>query len=148
MKKQTIATIRALSIVLMLLACAGTSEISEQPATPAFKYYELDGLYLTTDEKQMNGVAMDHVKLRVGEFVVVYARGMSTVDTGAQWFKLPSHVAVTWKADSELQVAPASGHTVTVRVVKPIAVTSYVTAVTTAKNGKKIEAIFTVEGKK
>jgi hypothetical protein len=71
MKKQTIATIRALSIVLMLLACAGTSEISEQPATPAFKYYELDGLYLTTDEKQMNGVAMDHVKLRVGEFVVV-----------------------------------------------------------------------------
>jgi hypothetical protein len=47
-----------------------------------------------------------------------------------------------------LQVAPASGHTVTVRVVKPIAVTSYVTAVTTAKNGEKIEKLFTVEGKK
>ena len=145
MKKHIIAAMIPLCIVFMFLACAGTSEISEKPASPAFKYHELDGLYLTIDGKQMNGVAMDHVKLRVGESVVIYARGNSTE---GKWFKLPSHVAVTWKADSELQVTPASGHTVTVRVVKPIAVTSYVTAVTTAKNGKKIEALFTVEGKK
>ena len=88
---------------------------------------------------------MDHVKLAVGESVVIYARGNSTE---GKWFKLPLHVAVTWKADRELQVTPTSGHTVTVRVVKPISTTAYVTAVTTAKNGKKIEALFTIEGKK
>ena len=145
MKKHTIATMIALYIVLMLLACVGTSEISEQPASPAFKYHELDGLYLTIDGKQMNGVAMDHVKLAVGESVVIYARGNSTE---GKWFKLPLHVAVTWKADRELQVTPTSGHTVTVRVVKPISTTAYVTAVTTAKNGKKVDALFTIEGKK
>ncbi|HQL44955.1 MAG TPA: hypothetical protein PL073_13810, partial [Spirochaetota bacterium] len=105
MKKHTIATMIALYIVLMLLACVGTSEISEQPASPAFKYHELDGLYLTIDGKQMNGVAKDHAKLAIGESVVIYARGNSTE---GKWFKLPTSVAVTWKADRELQVTPTS----------------------------------------
>jgi len=145
MKKQNVSVMGVILVAFMIIGCAQASGLLEQSMVPDLKSYELDGLYVTTDEKQMGGVAKDHAKLTVGESVVIYARGNSTE---GKWFKLPSSVAVTWKADSELKVTPASGHTVTVRVVKPISTTAYVTAVTTAKNGKKVDALFTIEGKK
>ena len=143
MKGKIAVTMTTLALIAFLAGCAGVPKVVvpevQKPAT-----YELGGLYLTTDEKQMSGVAHDSAKLGVGETVVVYARGMSSVETGGKWFELPAEITVNWKADRELEVTPAVGHVVTVKVVKPISVSSYVTVTATTKDGKKIEAVFTV----
>lgn len=134
--------------IALLVGCVGVPRVVKQPEIVTPTNYEVAGLYLTADAKQMTGVPRDHVKLAVGETVVVYARGMSSIETGGKWFELPPNVVVTWKADRELEVTPATGHIVTVKVVEPITAASFVTATTTDKDGKKIEVLFTVEGKK
>lgn len=146
MKNKIASMMVALVIIAMLVACAGVPEV-KVPAVKKAPTYELGDLYLTTDAKQMTGVARDSVKLGVGENVVIYARGMSTIETGGAWFELPADVVVNWKADRGLEVTPTVGHIVTVKVVEPIEGAAFVTATTTTKAGKKIEALFTVEGK-
>ncbi|MGC8823521.1 MAG: hypothetical protein ACP5PZ_02860 [Bacteroidales bacterium] len=96
---------------------------------------------------EMTGVAQDKAKLGMGETVTVYARGCSSIETGGKWFVLPADVVVAWKADKELEVTPTTGHVVTIKVIAPISGSAYVTATTTAKDGSKIEKLFTVTPK-
>jgi hypothetical protein len=111
------------------------------PLTPgAYSHSELCGLYLTTDKAQMTGVPKDSAKLSVNESIIVYARGM---DDKGKWFVLPEGVTIDWKADSELNVDPASGTEVAVKVLKK-AVVTYVTASAETKNGEKIKKEFAV----
>ena len=149
MKTKIITMMLSLVAVALLVGCAGVPEVGllKVKLPKVEKAPELGGLYLTTDLKQMTGVARDHVKLGVGESVVIYARGQSTIETGGKWFELPADVVVNWKAGRELEVTPTTGHVVTVKVVEPISVTAYVTATTTTKAGEKLEMLFTVEGK-
>ncbi|MFN3550680.1 MAG: hypothetical protein ACK4WJ_02580 [Endomicrobiia bacterium] len=133
----------ALVTIGILSSCAKVPKLQVPSVKPTPKY-ELGGLYLTTDAKQMSGVARDSIKLGVGESAVIYARGMSTIETGGKWFELPSDVVVNWKADRELEVTPTVGHVVTVKVVRPISGAAYLTATTTDKSGKKIESILAV----
>lgn len=130
----------------ILASCAKVPKLQMPSIQPTPKY-ELGGLYLTTDAKQMSGVSRDRIKLGIGESVVIYARGMSTIETGGKWFELPSDVVVNWKADKELELTPTVGHTVTIKVARPISGAAYVTATTTDKSGKKIESLLTVEMK-
>ncbi|MEA3311540.1 MAG: hypothetical protein U9Q76_04910 [candidate division WOR-3 bacterium] len=146
MKGRIAATMVALVAIAMLVGCAAVQKV-KVPKVEKAPECELGGLYLTTDARQMTGVDRDHAKLAVGETVVIYARGMSTIETGGKWFELPADVVVTWKADRELEVTPATGHVVTVKVVEPMSVASFVTATTTTKAGEKVEKLFTVEGK-
>jgi len=146
MKNKIVATMGTLFVIALLVGCAGVPEV-QAPKVGKAPVYDLGGLYLTTDAKQMTGVARDRVKLGVGETVVIYARGMSTVETGGKWFELPADVVVNWKADREIEVTPTTGHIVTVKVIEPISVTAYVTATTTTKKGEKIETSLMVEGK-
>jgi len=146
MKAKILTTMMALLAIVLLVGCASVPKV-KVPAVQKAPVYELGGLYLTTDEKQMTGVARDHVKLGVGETVVIYARGMSTIETGGKWFELPADVVVNWKADRELEVTPTTGHVVTVKVIEPISTSSFVRATTTTKKSEKIEKLFTVEGK-
>lgn len=146
MKGKVASLMTPLVAIVLLVSCAGVPKV-KVPVVEKTPTYELGGLNLTTDAKQMSGVAIDHVKLGVGETVVVYARGASTIETGGKWFELPADVVVNWKADRELEVTPTVGHTVTVKVVEPISVAAYVTATTTTKAGEKIEAMFAVESK-
>ncbi len=129
--------------ITLFIACASLPKVNaptiEKPPT-----YELAGLYLTIDSNQMSGVPIDKAKLAEGEIVVIYARGQSP---DGKWFELPNDIVITWKVDSELEVTPAEGHVVTVKVVKSISSIAYVTATTTTKDGKKIEALFTITGK-
>lgn len=53
------------------------------------KYYTY-----TTDVKQMIGISCEHVEVRVSETVIIYARGMSRIETGGKWFELPAEVVV------------------------------------------------------
>jgi len=146
MKGRIAATMVALVAIAFCVGCAGVQKVKVPEKVMPTKY-ELADLYLTTDSKQMTGVARDHIKLAVGETVVIYARGASSIETGGKWFELPADVVVTWKADRELEVTPTTGHVVTVKVVEPISVASFVTATTTTKTGEKVEKLFTVEGK-
>lgn len=147
MKSKIAKTMTALVTILLLAGCAGVSKVKVPVAKEAPKTYDLYDLYLTKDAQQMTGVAKDAVKLNVGETVTIYARGCSSAETGGKWFELPGNVVVTWKADQELEVSPTTGHVVTVKVIKPISTATYVTAVTTAKDGSKIEKLFTVTPK-
>lgn len=146
MKSKIAVTMLALGTIVLLIGCARVSKVTV-PKVEKTPVYELGGLYLTKDAQQLNGVASDHAKLGIGETVVIYARGMSTIKTGGKWFELPADVVVNWKADRELEVTPATGHVVTVKVIEPISGTAFVTATTTTKKGEKIEKLFTIEGK-
>ncbi len=149
MKKRITVSIMTLCAIVLLVGCAGVPMKVKVPALEKAPVYELDGLYLTTDPKQMTGVARDHIKLGVGETVVIYARGKSTIETGGKWFELPADVVVDWKTDSELEVTPTTGHMVTVKLIKSLNEGSaFAKAVTTTKDGKKIDAIFMVREKK
>ncbi len=143
MKGKFIVKIMALLAITFIVGCAVVPKI-KVPAVGKAPVYELDGLYLTTDARQMTGVDRSSAKLGVGETVVIYARGKST---DGKWFELPADVVVNWRADLELEVTPASGHVVTVKVIKPISVVAYVTATTTTEDGKKTETLFSVTGK-
>ena len=139
--------------IALLVGCASVTKVKmpvvkETPIvkeTP--KTYDLYDLNLTKDPHQMTGVPVDHAKLAVGETVTIYARGGSSIETGGKWFELPADVVVTWKADRELEVTPTTGHVVTVKVISPMSVAAYVTATTTAKDGSKIEKLFTITPK-
>jgi lipoprotein-anchoring transpeptidase ErfK/SrfK len=145
--KAKIATMMVVLVTIALfVGCAGVQKAKDLAAEKP-QAYELGGLFLTKDEKQMTGIAKDSAKLGVGETIVIYARGQSTVETGGKVFELPADVVVEWKADNELEVTPNVGHIVTVKLVKPIEVAAYVTATTTTKTGQKIEAGFTITKK-
>lgn len=131
--------------IVLLVGCPGLPKMPVVKET--LQTYDLYDLYLTTDVQQMTGVPKDHVKLGLGETVVVYARGCSSLETGGKWFELSPDIVVNWKSDPELEVTPTTRHMVTVKVIKPISVAAYVTAITTNKAGQKVEKIFTVEGK-
>ncbi len=148
--KKVVSGMMALFTLTLIIGCAGAPKVKvpkEVPTPTPKQQYELEDLYLTTDANQMSGTPIDHAKLGVGETIVIYARGMSSIETGGKWFKLPDDVVVNWKADPELEVTPTTGHEVTVKVIKPISGAAYVTATTTTKDGKKIEKTFTVTGK-
>lgn len=140
MKSYKIAiTMAVVFTITFLIGCAKVSKVK----VPTSTKNELDGLYVTTDPKQMTGVPRDNAKLGLGETVVVCARGAM----GTKWFELPADVVVNWKADPELEVTPTTGHIVTVKVINPISVSAYVTVTTTTKAGEKIEKEFTIMGK-
>lgn len=147
MKTTIVKAMLKLFAITLLVGCAGMAKVKAPVAKETPKTYDLYDLYLTKEANQMTGVAQDKAKLGVGESVTIYARGCSSVETGGKWFELPADVVISWKADGELEVTPTTGHVVTVKVVKPIAVSAYVTATTTAKNGSKIEKLFTITPK-
>ncbi len=62
--------------------------------------------------------------------------------------ELPQDVVGNLKVDRELEVKPTAGRVVTVKVIKPISTVAYVTATTTKKNGKKLEAGVQITPKK
>ncbi len=134
MKSKVTLTIAVILITALMIGCAqlGTVKQVAKEVGPR----TLTGLNVTRDAKQMSGVPISVAKLAVGESVVLYARGS---DNG-KWFELPADVVVNWKADSELEVNPTTGHVVTVKVVSPISAVAFVTATTTTKDGKKLEA--------
>lgn len=146
--KNKIATIMvALIAIILLVGCPGVPKVKVPVVKETPKPYDLYDLYLTKDAQQMTGVPLDSATLSVGETITIYARGCSSIETGGKWFELPADVVVNWKADRELEVTPTTGHVVTVKVVSPISVSAYVTATTTAKDGSKIEKLFTITPK-
>ncbi|MCS7227655.1 MAG: hypothetical protein NZ839_01670 [Endomicrobia bacterium] len=132
-------------IFCCLLVLVGCPKLpSKLPVSiPSVVEQELTGLYLTTDPKQMSGVGRSTIKLGVGESTVIYVRG----DSNGKWIELPADVVVNWKADKELEVTPNVGHVVTIKVIRPISASSFATATTTTKSGKKIEALLMVTPK-
>ena len=147
MRNKITTMIVVLVAMTLLVSCASAPKLKVSEVKEAPKTYDLYDLYLTKDAQQMTGVARDMAKLSVGETVTVYARGCSSIETDGKWFVLPANVVISWKADRELEVTPITGHIVTIRMIKPISVSAYVTATTTAKDGSKIEKLFTITPK-
>lgn len=142
------------SIVYLDGAANSSSDISsgsslDRPQTDAITsaskinsdHGELNGLYLTTDRTQMTGVARDSVTLSVNESITVYVRGM---DDKGKWFMLSDGIAVTWKADRELEVSPASGTEVRIKILSKAPV-SYATVTVITKEGRKLKEEFAVQ---
>jgi hypothetical protein len=121
-------------------ALSGPFEEHEAPAPADFK---LSGMVLTVDPEQLSGIPQDHVKLGVGESVTVYARGL---DADGKWCPLPTGLAVSWRSDRELELAPKTGETVTARLVSEPKVSAMATARTVVQR-KRMQRLFTVEKK-
>jgi len=103
----------------------------------------LSGINLTVDPEQMSGVPQDHVKMAVGESVTVYARGL---DADGKWCPLPSGLAIKWRSDRELELAPRTGDMVTARLLSAPNVSAMATA-RAVVDKKKLQRLFTVEKK-
>jgi len=147
MKTKIAKSMVALVAIALIVGCASAPKVKVPAVKEVTKPYDLYDLYLTKDAQQMTGVPLDNAKLSVGETITIYARGCSSIEKGGKWFELPADVVVNWKADKELEVTPTTGHVVTVKVVSPISGSAYVTATTTAKDGSKIEKLFTITPK-
>lgn len=130
-------------LVLVLGGCPAPS--LKVPITEKIVTHELADLYLTTDPNQMSGVPKEYAKLGPNESITIYARGVTSIETGSKWFILPEDTIVNWKATEGVEITPTKGHAVMVKVVNPTSKTIFITATTTTKEGKKIERIFTIE---
>lgn len=149
MKTKIAVTMVALVTIAFLAGCATVvPKVTVPVVKEAPKTYDLYNLYLTTDAQQETGVSRNLVKLGVGETITVYARGCTGdkwSETGGEWFVLPEDVTVEWIPDKELEVTPTVGHVVTIKLVSKPDVVTFVKAVITTKDGKKVEQLFMVD---
>ena len=141
MKGKISAMIGVTLAIALLLGCGGVPKVKAPKVVPE-KPGKLAHLYLTTDIKQMTGVAKTYAKMTVGQSMIVYVRGG---DETGKWFELPADVVVNWKPDMEIEVTPTTGHIVTVKAFRPADVASYLEATAMTKDGNKIEAMMQIE---
>ncbi len=146
MKTKIAVTMVALVTIAFLAGCATVApKVTVPVVKEAPKTYDLYDLYLTTDAQQWRLECSGLVKLGMGETITVYARGRSSLETGGKWFVLPEDVTVEWVPDKELEVTPTVGHVVTIKLVSKPDVVTFVKAVITTKDGKKVEQLFMVD---
>ncbi len=144
MRSKIITVVGVLSTVVLLVSCTGAPKVSKPEVKVPLpeKHGGLTYLYLTGNAEQMSGVAPTMRTMKVGESIVIYARGG---DETGKWFKLPNDVVVNWKAGKELEITPTTGHVITVKAVGPAGEIPFLEATAVTKDGTKVEGTLQIE---
>lgn len=85
--------------------------------------YELYEIVVTEDADQYSGHGEDYPDPSFGESETYYVRGVSSDETGNEWFDLADSVVIAWDYDTEIfDLVPADStfQTVTIEVTRPI----------------------------
>ncbi len=138
-------TLIAMVLLVGWMVMPGNAVLQEED-TPT---YELGGLYFATTPDKMSGADQSMLKVALGDSIIVYARGASTIAKGGRWFELPEDVIVTWEgttaaARRQLEITPDTAHVVTIKVIEQIPAMAMVRATATTPEGKEVRHTLTI----